>query len=542
WGRPSFVDTLEAVANTFETDRERIENNRSGLMQALKAEITPTAPIDRSLMMAAGDRLVGLFDTEHGGIKGAPKFPQASVLDLIWRIGLRGGNDTAKDAYLHTLRQISNGGIYDHLRGGIARYSVDHLWLVPHFEKMLYDNGQYLGHLVNAYQATGDELFRRRIEETSDWLLSEMKLTGGAFASSLDADSEGEEGRFYVWSSDEITEVLGEEDALTFAKAYDVHPSGNWEGITILNRLKSPSLSAKEETRLAKMREKLLKRREGRIRPSMDDKVLADWNGYAIAGFARASRFVSRESYLEAARTAYDFVMTEMSRDGRIGHSWRNGTLVFPGFATDQASMMVAALALAEADPDRIERYIADAENLATVLEQHYQSEEGAYFLTADDAPGLITRPFSVADEATPNANGTAAEAFSRLYLMTGKERYKELADKLLVALSAEIPKNIFATASLLSAFDTRTNGRLAVIVAPEGTDPNPFIKILNRAVDPALMQILVTSTDDFPEGHPAKHKNALDDKPTVYLCREGACSFPIQSRRDLESVLQKVD
>ncbi|MEP4033478.1 thioredoxin domain-containing protein [Roseibium polysiphoniae] len=542
WGRPSFVDTLEAVANTFETDRERIENNRSGLMQALKAEITPTAPIDRSLMMAAGDRLVGLFDTEHGGIKGAPKFPQASVLDLVWRIGLRGGNDTAKDAYLHTLRQISNGGIYDHLKGGIARYSVDHLWLVPHFEKMLYDNGQYLGHLVNAYQASGDELFRRRIEETADWLLSEMKLPGGAFASSLDADSEGEEGRFYVWSSDEITEVLGEEDALAFAKAYDVHPSGNWEGITILNRLKSPSVSAKEETRLAKMREKLLKRRESRNRPSMDDKVLADWNGYTITGFARASHFVSRESYLEAARTAYDFVMTEMSRDGRIGHSWRDGTLVFPGFATDQASMMVAALALAEADPDRIERYIADAENLATVLEQHYQSEEGAYFLTADDAPGLITRPFSVADEATPNANGTAAEAFSRLYLMTGKERYKTLADKLLIALSAEIPKNIFATASLLSAFDTRTNGRLAVIVAPEGTDPNPFLKVLNRAVDPALMQILVSSTDDFPEGHPAKYKNALDDKPTVYLCREGACSFPIQSRRDLETILQKVD
>ncbi len=541
WGRPSFVQAIEAVSDTFHTDRERIENNRSGLMEALKAEITPTAPIDRSLMMAAGDRLLGLFDREHGGIKGAPKFPQASVLDLIWRTGLRSGNDTAKDIYEETLRHISNGGIYDHLRGGIARYSVDHLWLVPHFEKMLYDNGQYLSHLVTAYQATGDELFRRRIEETAGWLIEEMQLAEGGFASSLDADSEGVEGKFYIWSADEISEVLGKEDALDFGRVYDVQPSGNWEGVTILNRLNMPSVSAKEEARLARMRGKLLDRRSTRIRPQQDDKVLADWNGYAIVGLARASRLVSRESTLTAAVSAYDFVMSNMVRDGRLGHSWRDGELVFPGFASDHASMILAALALLEADAVNAERYLADAQSLAEALERHYQTETGAYYLTADDAPGLITRPLSAADEATPNSNGMAAEAFSRLYLLTGKSHYRDLADRIMIALSSEIPKNVFATASLLSAFDTRVNGRLAVLVVPEGSDPNPFLKMLDKTVDPALMRLVVSTTDHFPEEHPARYKNALDDKPTVYLCREGSCSFPIQSRRNLEDVLATI-
>ncbi|WP_417687324.1 thioredoxin domain-containing protein [Roseibium sp.] len=542
WGRPSFVDTLEAVSRTYHTDRERIENNSSGLMEALKAQITPTAPIDRSLMVTAGERLLTLFDREHGGIKGAPKFPQASVLDLIWRAGLRSGNDTAKETYLHTLRQISNGGIYDHLKGGIARYSVDHLWLVPHFEKMLYDNGQYLSNLAVAYPASEDDLFRRRIEETVDWLLDEMQLPCGAFASSLDADSEGEEGKFYVWTSDEITEALGPEDALAFAKAYDVHPSGNWEGSTILNRLKAPSVSARDEARLARLRKKLLERRTTRVRPGLDDKVLADWNSYVITGLARVSKYVSRESVLEAAGKAYDFVMASMTVDGRLGHSWRDGELVFPGFASDHAGMIVAALALAEVIPDNAERYITDAQCLAEILLRHYQGAEGAFYLTADDAEGLITRPFSVADEATPSANGLAAEAFSRLFLMTGNTLYRDVADKLLVAVSSEIPKNVFATSSLLAAFDTRVNGRLAVIVAPEGTDPNPFLKILDKAVDPALIRIVVSSTDDFAEGHPARLKNALDGKATVYLCRDGACSFPIQTRRDLEAALQRID
>ena len=538
WGHPAFVDMLEAVSRTFHTDRDRIETNRSGLLEALKTEITPTAPIDRSLMMAAGERLLSLYDPEHGGIKGAPKFPQASILDLLWRTGLRAGSDTAKETFLHTLRQISNGGIYDHLKGGIARYSVDHLWLVPHFEKMLYDNGQYLDHLVTAYLATGEDLFRNRIEETVYWLMDEMRMDGGAFAASLDADSEGVEGKFYVWTAEEIADVLGDEDATLFARAYDVSPPGNWEDVTILNRLKTPTLPAKEEARLARLRKKLLERRGGRIRPGLDDKILADWNGLTITALARAARFVSRESCLEAAKTAYGFVMETMMRDGRLGHSWRAGRLLLPGFASDYANMMNAALALAEACPEDAMTYIADAEKLGKVLIGDYQTEEGAFYLTSADAEGLIVRPITSADEATPNPNSMAALAFTKLYILTGNTAYRDLADKVLIALSADIPKNVFATASLLTAFDTRTNGRLAVIVAPHGSDPNPFLKVLSKAVDPALHCLVLESTDNLPDDHPAKGKNALEDKMTVYLCREGACSFPITRRKDLEEAL----
>lgn len=538
WGRPGFVDVLESVSETFHTDRERIDTNSSDLMKALETEITPTAPIDRSLMMAAGERLLGLFDTEHGGIKGAPKFPQASVLDLIWRTGLRGGNDTAKKAYLHTLRKISNGGIYDHLKGGIARYSVDHLWLAPHFEKMLCDNAQYIDNLTTAWLATGENLFRSRIEETVDWLIDEMRLEGGAFASSLDADSEGIEGRFYVWSEDEIIEILGKDDALVFARAYDITAGGNWQGSTILNRLKTPTLSAKEESRLGRLRNRVLERRCSRVRPERDDKILADWNGLLVAALARASRSVSRESYLDLAVTAYDFILGEMMKDRRLGHSWREGKLLLPGFASDYASMMNAALALAEAKPDDTQRYIKDAETFASILTSHYQTPEGAYYLTANDAPDLIVRPFSSADEATPNANSMTALGFSKLYTITGDKTYRTLADRLLIALSSDISKNVFATASLLAAFDTRTNGRLAIVITPDGTDPNPFLKIIGKAVDPALTCLVLKDAYELPSNHPAHGKNALDGKPTVYLCREGACSFPMTRRKELEEAL----
>ncbi|MBD8891574.1 thioredoxin domain-containing protein [Roseibium litorale] len=540
WGRPSFIEVLEGISKTFHSDRDRIDTNRKGLMRALEVKLPATpSPLDPGLITAGAERLLSLFDREHGGIKGHPKFPQASVMELIWRLGLRNGNDDAKSVYLHTLRKISNGGIYDHLGGGIARYAVDEHWLVPHFEKMLYDNGQFLSGLSLAYQATGEDLFRRRIEETADWLINEMRQAGGAFSASLDADSEGEEGRFYVWTSEEIQDVLGKAEAHHFSQHYDVEPSGNWDNVTILNRLQADGVLAEEEEQvLSDMRARLLARRNERVRPSLDDKVLADWNGLAIIGLAQAAQSVSRESYLEAAKGAYDFVMSQMMRDGRLGHSWRDDTLLLPGFASDYTNMMAAAIALAEADPSNAERYVKDAEHLAEELVRHYATPEGAFYLTAEDAPGLITRPLTSSDEATPNPNAVAAAAFSRLYLLTGKRYYRDLADRLLTALSSHVPKNVFATAALLAGFDTRLNGRLAVIVAPDGTDPNPLLQVIDAAADPAIVRIVTPSTDIFPAGHPAHGKDAKDGQPAAYLCREGACSLPVTSEAELRNLL----
>jgi len=542
WGKPSFVDALQAVHRTFHEDKDRIETNRQGLIEAIKTEVVPTAPIDASLLALAGDRLLSLFDKEHGGIKGAPKFPQASVLDFLWRYGLRSGNEEAKAMYLHTMRKICNGGIYDHLRGGLARYSVDHLWLVPHFEKMLYDNAQFIDNLVTAWLATGEELFRVRIEETVEWLIAEMRLPGGAFASSLDADSEGVEGKFYVWSHKEVISVLGEEDGDYFTRIYDIRPEGNWEDANIPHRLAVPTASQKDENRLARLRKRLLEHRSKRIRPALDDKVLADWNGLLIAALARAGRLVSRESWVELAEEAYRFTMDNMHSDGRIAHAWRDGKTIRPGFHTDHANMMLAAIALSEALPDQATSFIKDAEMIGQALKEWHAHPQGGFYMTAADAADLIVRPVSAIDEATPSGNSQAAEAFFRLYLLTGTAEHLKMADATLIAFSKEIPKNVFGTASLLRTFDTRMQGRIGVIVAPNDTDPNPLAKQLRGAVDPALMSFIVQDGDHLPPQHPAHGKNALDGKPTAYLCREGACSLPLQTKKDLFAALQKID
>lgn len=539
WGKPSFAQVLQAIADTYKSDRSRIENNRKGLMEAITPRITAQSEMDPGLIMAAGERLLSLFDPEHGGIKGAPKFPQASVMELVWRLALRQDNAQAKEAFLHTLRQISNGGIYDHLGGGIARYSVDHLWLAPHFEKMLYDNGQYLSHLSSAYSNTGEDLFRRRIEETADWLIRDMQLPEGGFASSLDADSEGEEGRYYVWNAEEINEVLGKEDGLSFAHVYDVHPSGNWEGVTILNRLQSGCLPSEEEDALTDMRQKLLVRRRERIPPAQDDKVLADWNALAIIGLARASVSVSRESYFDAAKKAYDFILSSMMRNGRLAHAYRKGEYVFPGFASDYAGMMDAAIVLAELKPSQAAERLAEAEHMAGMLEEHYAREGGAYYMTANDADDLIQRPYSIADEAVPNANSQAAHALVKLSAMTGKARYLEQADEIFKTIAPEVPKNVFATASLLSAFDTRVHGKQIVMVAPMNTDPNPFLERITATGDPALTVLVVRESDELAKDHPAYGKAASGGQVTIYVCRDGSCSAPVQTVKDLDEILK---
>ena len=309
----------------------------------------------------AAKQVGNAFDTLHGGLGSAPKFPQPMILEFLWRAGLRSHDPLFFQTVEHTLVHMCEGGIYDHLGGGFSRYSVDEKWLVPHFEKMLYDNAQLLPLLALAWRHSGTELFAERARETVGWLSREMVTGEGAFAASLDADSEGEEGKFYVWSLEEIEAVLGP-DAADFAAQYDVTPGGNFEGHNILNKLKHLPRSMKEgweaafaaedapdaAARFSMLRGKLLKERDKRIRPGLDDKVLADWNGLMIAGLVEAGILLGEPSWLEMARRAFEFVAAHMSRDGRLGHSWRQGQLLLPGLASDYAAMIRAALALYE--------------------------------------------------------------------------------------------------------------------------------------------------------------------------------------------------
>src|SRR5512134_3064619 len=352
WGKPAFVDVLRQVASIYREQSETVAHNAE-LITAMLAQTGGPGEgpaITDALLSELTQRLLGAVDRINGGLAGAPKFPQWSFLWLLWRGGIRYDNAAAREAVAQTLTHICQGGIYDHLGGGFARYTVDERWLVPHFEKMLYDNALLVDLMTEVYRETGDPLLKTRIAETVDWFAREMIAEGGGFAASLDADSEGEEGRFYVWSAAEIEAVLGPEDAREFGRVYGVTPGGNWEGHTILNRLGSLELgSPEQEARLAEMRARLLVRRAGRVRPGWDDKVLADWNGLMIAALVNAARTFEQPSWLGLTKRAFAFVSDEMTEGGRLRHSYRQGRRHAPATASDYANMIWAALRLYQA-------------------------------------------------------------------------------------------------------------------------------------------------------------------------------------------------
>ena len=534
YGRPSFVRVLNEVARIYRDEQDKVRQNADVLKDRLKPQRRHDAgaPPPEAMLAELAPRLVQAVDPVHGGIRGAPKFPQPQFFGLLWRAGLRFGLPHPLEAVDLTLTQIAQGGIYDHLGGGFARYSVDEKWLVPHFEKMLYDNAQLVEMMTQAWREQKSPLYAQRIDETIAWLMREMVVEGGGFASSLDADSEGEEGKFYVWSLAEIEEALGSDDARLFAEIYGVTAGGNFEGHNILNRLGAIALrDAETEARLAAMRVKLLERRALRVRPGFDDKVLADWNGLMIAALANAADAFERADWLEAAERAFDFICTRMTSHGRLLHAYRNGEAKAPATANDYANMIKAALALANVTgkPDYIER----AKAWADVLDQHYWSENlGGYYFTADDTSDLIVRPFSGQDEATPNANGTMVSNLVALYLWTGEDRYRQRADAILRGFAGAMAANVLAHAGLLaSSLDAMAPAHV-VLIAPEGKSTRELRRALSNVSLPnAVVQEVregESGASALPESSPAHGKTALDGKPTAYVCIGPQCSLPV--------------
>ena len=536
YGRPAFISVLEEVARLFRDEPDKIETNRRYLGERLRAVGTATPlPLGPALLDEAAARLFSMMDSEQGGIRGAPKFPQASLLTFLWRTGERTRDRRYQEIVRLTLRQISNGGIYDHIGGGFCRYSVDARWLVPHFEKMLYDNALLIERLTYAWLADRDPLFRARIEETLDWLLREMR-TEGAFAASLDADSEGGEGRFYVWRTEEVREVLGD-DASFFAEAYDITPAGNWEGASIPNRLAAGRFDPDADARFAPLRARLLQARARRPRPGRDDKILADWNGVMIAALALAGFALARSDWISAARAAYDFVLGAMIRGDRLGHSWRAGRLLFPGFASDHAAFVKAALALHQATQEQ--SFLDDAIRLMGALRTHYANQEpGGYFMTATDADVLITRPTALHDEAVPSATALAADALIRLWHLTGDESFRREVDELLERNSAAIGENLFATTGLLAALNLRLAATQIVLAVPAGSSPEPLLSAVRSLWRESYVLTIVKGENRLPATHPAHDKTTIQGKATAYVCRGETCSLPVTDSADLERLL----
>jgi len=525
YGRPSFVDVLREVSRMFRDEPANIEHNRSALMERLSKAAKPAGQVTigaRELDGAAAS-VARVFDPVNGGFRGAPKFPQCPMLEMLWRAGVRRKDNRFYETVELTLERMSDGGIYDHLGGGFSRYSVDERWLVPHFEKMLYDNAQLVELLALAHARTGRHIFATRARETVAWLAREMTTPGGAFSASLDADSEGEEGKFYVWSLAEIEEALGKDDAAFFARHYDVTAGGNFEGHNILNRLEREPTDAGTEDRLAALRAKLLAVRGGRVRPGLDDKVLADWNGLMIAGLVNAGVLLDESGWTDMAKRAFDFIAREMTRSDRLGHSWRDGKLLFPGLSSDFAAMIRAALALHEATGEGA--YLDRAIAWQHALERHYADPAGGYFITADDAEGLVVRPKSTTDDALPNPHGLTAQNLIRLAAFTGDDDWRRKADALFDALLPGAAESLFTHLSLLNGLDLRL--RAAELVAV-GRDVARFADAALRLPFIDRMVLRAQRADDLPASHPARAAFASLPDSAMLVCVGERCSLPV--------------
>jgi uncharacterized protein YyaL (SSP411 family) len=538
FGRPAFVDVLREVSRLFREEPGKIEQNRAALLVRLAQKARPAGRVVFGLkeLDAAAAQIGNMFDPVHGGLRGAPKFPQSALLEFLWRASGRTGDARFFDTVEHSLERMSEGGIYDHLGGGYSRYSVDEKWLVPHFEKMLYDNAQLLELLALAYGRSKNgiasfaygsgraPLFAARARETVAWLAREMTTEEGAFAASLDADSEGEEGKFYVWSYDDVIQALGVEDGEFFARYYDVTPGGNFEGHNILNRLAGSPRNAKDEERLAHLRYKLLDVRALRVRPGLDDKVLADWNGLMIAALVNAGVILDEPSWIAMAQRAFDFIATAMTDGDRLGHSWRDGKLLLPALASDYAAMIRAALALHEATGARapLERTLAWQ---ASFDAPYADADTGGYYLSADDAGDLLLRPHSTADDATPNPNALAAQNLVRLAALTGDLAFREKADRLIEGILAANAQNLFGHVALLNALDLRL--RAAEIVTA-GPDAERFAQAALKLPFVERIVLRAASAADLPAEHPAHDKLAAAGEGAAFVCVAETCSLPV--------------
>ncbi|MCP5368829.1 MAG: thioredoxin domain-containing protein [Hyphomicrobiales bacterium] len=534
YGRPAFPDILKNVAAVYHGQADKVQENVTALKTALDQLSRPqgagTLAVEQ--VNAAAALSYRTVDPVNGGMGGAPKFPQPPYFRALWRAHRRTGSDLYREAVTVTLDRMCQGGIYDHLGGGFARYSTDAEWLAPHFEKMLYDNALLIDLLTEVWHRTGSRLYAQRVRETVDWAMRDMAVEDGAgrfaFASAYDADSEGQEGKFYVWTEAEIDDLLGGASPV-FKQAYDVSAGGNWEGHNILNRRRSPALgSDAHEDALARGRAALMAVRNGRVWPQRDDKVLTDWNALMIVGLARAGAGFDEPDWIAAAETVFDFVRTNMVEDGRLRHSWRGGRLRHPAVLDDYAFMSLAALALF--DVTGKEDYLRQAGDwVQTANDRYWDHAGGGYFLSADDVTDVITRSKTVADNATPSANGIMVEVLARLYLATGDEAHRARADELVGVFAADEPRHLVGMPSLTTGFALLADA-VQVVVAGDPDDA-ATAALLRAALDTGVQDKVILRAPPgrpLPAGHPAAGKGPVNGRPAAYVCRGATCGLPV--------------
>jgi uncharacterized protein len=543
YGRIGFLTLLRRVREAWQSRRDEIEASAGQIVEHLKTigeaasggEATGRVGITEAARAAA--ELASRFDARWGGFGGAPKFPPHGAVGLLLRSHARSGEPMALRMVETTLDRMATGGMYDQVGGGFARYSVDETWLVPHFEKMLYDQALLVPVYVEAWLVTGKSLYRRVVEETLDFVRREMTHSEGGFYASLDADSEGHEGRFYVWTPDEVEVALGREDAAFFCQVYGITPGGNFEGRSIPNlhggdlAQQAGRMGIGEEAlvaRLAPLKASLLEARGRRVQPGTDDKVLTAWNGLMIGAFARTAQALGRPEDLRAAREAAGFVLSRLKRDGRLQVSWREGVASGNGFLDDYAFLARGLVDLYEADFDR--RWLDEAAALArTMLERFEDREGGGFFFVSDDHEALLTRTRSVQDGALPAGSGVAAEALLRLAVHLDEGRLRQAAEAAMRALHPVAERSPSAFCALLAAADFLEGPIREIAVV--GQSGEPGYEALLCAVRGRYEPNRVVAA-----ARPGEHtdlpllagKDLLNGRAAAYVCRNYACDAPI--------------
>jgi len=550
-GLPSFQQVLNGVSHAWHNQRDEMLTNASSLRQQL-AGTAQIPPGELTLQVAIlDDAYAGVrsnYDPKHGGFGRAPKFPQPETLEFLLRTYARKGDAEALAMVEHTLQKMARGGMYDQLGGGFHRYSVDERWLAPHFEKMLYDNAQLGRVYLHAFQLTGNAFYRRIVEETLDYVVREMTSPEGGFYSTQDADSEGEEGKFFVWTADEVRGLLGA-DAGLFMALYDVTAGGNWEGHTILNQPRPPEEVARVlgvglerlEEAAARGRQRLLLEREKRIHPGLDDKVLVSWNGLMLATFAEAGRVLDRQDYVDIAKNNATFVLDQMAPEGRLQHTYRDGQVKIDAFLEDYALYALGLLELYRATWEL--RWITQARDWAEhILDHFWDGEAGGFFQTSDQHEVLITRPKDLFDEAVPSGNGVAADLLLRLAALVGEPEYDRRGRATIEIVAPALPKYPTAFGKTLNALDLALAEpqEVALIGAPEAADTQAMLRALDERYLPRTAVAL-----SMPGGMAATELIPLlaqrpqrDGKATAYVCRSYVCQAPTT---DVEQLIAEI-
>jgi uncharacterized protein len=526
-GLPSFKRLLLGIAELWQERREDALEQGATLMQHIDVSAQPEAPeepLTADILDRAAISIARTLDTVYGGFGSAPKFPQAPVLDLLLRLEQRGA-DTAGPLKA-SLDGMAAGGIFDQLGGGFHRYSVDRQWVVPHFEKMLYDNAQLLRTYARAWQRFADPHYREVAVATAEWLLREMRDPAGGFWSSLDADSEGVEGKYYLWTMEEVREVAGEDARAAIAR-WGFTASGNFEGqnIPVLAR------GGAEEPAVTRARAALLERRAHRIRPSTDTKVITAWNALTASALAEAGTALDLAPWVRAATECMDFVLSEMSIDGRLMRSYRDGAVKHLGYAEDYAFTLEACLSLYEAtfEPRWLERARSTAEAVIAL----FSDPRDGFFSTGGDAEVLVTRPKDVMDSPVPASNSVLALELQRLGLVFGDPRYEDIAQGPLRTMRDGMERAPLGFAHLLAALDfyAASPPEIVIVGSSEDSDTEALLDVARRSYRPNKVLLLAPEGSALEKSIPLlQNRPMLNGRPTAYVCRRGTCRQPVDS------------